>query len=84
MSPVSRSAPVAPADDLYGHDFHLWSRLQAVLLEEGRFGELDLANLIDEVRALGASERREIRNRLGVLLMHLLKWRFQPERRSSS
>ena len=80
--PVQTSTPsIAPSHD---EDFHLWTHEQASLLEERRFDELDLGNLIDEVRALGASEKREIRSRLSVVLMHLLKWRYQPGRRSSS
>ena len=74
----------AMLDHLHDEDLFLWSHEQAMLLEQKRFGELDLANLIDEVRSLGSSVKREIRNRLAVLLMHLLKWRHQPGRRSSS
>lgn len=76
--------PGATLDHLHDEDLFHWSQEQAKLLEEKRFGELDLINLIDEVRALGASEKREIRNRLAVLLMHLLKWCHQPGRHSSS
>ena len=69
---------------LYDRDLALWSQEQARLLEQRRFAELDLQNLIDEVKSVGSSDKREIRNRLEVLIAHLLKWRFQPGRRSSS
>ena len=66
----------------YDHDYHAWLTRQAVLLAERRFAELDLDNLIDEIQALARSEKREIENRLNVLLVHLLKWQYQPAQRS--
>ena len=71
-------------NSLYDRDLALWSQEQARLLEQRRFAELDLCNLIDEVKSLGRSDKREIRNRLEVLIAHLLKWRFQPGRRTPS
>ena len=81
---MSHAVSVSPADSLYEQDFLLWSQEQARLLEEQRFGELDLENLIDEVRSLGNSDKREIRSRLEVLITHLLKWQYQPGRRTRS
>ena len=81
---MSHVRSASPADDLYEHDLVLWSHEQARLLEERRFGELDLDHLIDEVRSVGSSERREIRKRLSILIAHLLKWRYQPGRRTNS
>jgi DNA-binding transcriptional regulator YdaS (Cro superfamily) len=66
----------------YEHDYHAWLMRQAALLAEQRFAELDLDNLIDEIQALARSEKREIENRLNVLLVHLLKWTHQPAQRS--
>ena len=66
----------------YEHDYHAWLMRQAALLAEQRFAELDLDNLIDEIQALARSEKREIENRLNVLLLHLLKWTHQPAQRS--
>ena len=66
----------------YEHDYHGWLTQQATLLAERRFAELDLDNLIDEIQALARSEKREIENRLNVLLVHLLKWAHQPAQRS--
>ena len=68
----------------YDQDFYAWSREQAALLRTGRYGELDIDHLMEELESMGARERRELINRLKVLLAHLLKWRFQPERRSRS
>ena len=67
----------------YDSDFHLWSQTQAALIREGRIGEIDLVNVAEEIESLGRSDRREIRSRLVVLLMHLLKWQFQPAKRKA-
>ena len=69
---------------LYDSDFYAWTQEQARLLRQRRFSELDLANLVDEVESVGASDKREIRNRIEVIIAHLLKWKYQPGRRSSS
>ena len=81
MSRAARKPP--PADDLYETDFYLWTQAQAALLRARRFAELDLAHLVEEVESVGGSEKREIRNRLSVLIGHLLKWTYQPGNRSS-
>ena len=69
---------------LFEDDFFLWTREQARLLRERRFDELDLENLIDQVESVGGSERREVRNRMAVLVAHLLKWKYQPGNRTPS
>lgn len=84
MSQTSSSDSAGSVEGAYERDILSWARDQARLLEEGRFGELDLANLIEEVSSVGGSDRREIESRLGVLILHLLKWRYQPGRRTPS
>jgi hypothetical protein len=69
---------------LYDRDFVGWTEQIAAALRRGDWAALDVANLIEEVEALGKSDRRAIKSRLEVLLMHLLKWQFQPEQRSRS
>jgi hypothetical protein len=69
---------------LHHQDFYTWTHQQAELLRAGRFNELDTEHLIEELASMGARERRELGNRLAVLLAHLLKWQYQPERRDSS
>jgi hypothetical protein len=68
----------------YETDVVAWAHAQANLLRAGNFAALDTAHLAEEIEAMSAKEKRELRNRLAVLLMHLLKWQFQPERRSDS
>lgn len=69
---------------LYETDFYRWTIEQSERLRLGQFNELDLANLAEEIASLGRQERRELENRLGVLIGHLLKWEYQPEKRTRS
>ena len=68
----------------YETDFHQWIEEQSDLLRAGRLGQLDITHLVEELESMSARERRELINRLAVLLAHLLKWEFQPERRCTS
>lgn len=68
----------------YEQDFYAWTIDQATSLRQQKWESLDLPNLIEEIESLGRQERRELRNRLGVLVGHLLKWQYQPARRSKS
>ncbi len=69
---------------LYDTDFYAWTQEQAVLLQAGQWEQLDVANIIEEIVGLGRQERRELENRLIILLGHLLKWQYQPDLRSKS
>lgn len=68
----------------YQHDILAWANEQAAFLRAGRFDLLDIDHLAEEIEDVGKSEQRELMSRMAVLLMHLLKWRYQPERRGSS
>jgi hypothetical protein len=68
----------------YDDDFFAWTQEQARLLRTGELTDVDVENLAEEIESVGRSDRREIRNRLTVLLSHLLKWQFQPKRRGAS
>ncbi len=68
----------------YELDFHAWAQEQAALLRAGRVSDIDATHIAEEIEALGRIERRELTSRLSVLLLHLLKWSFQPERRGRS
>lgn len=71
-------------DTGYDTDIVAWANEQARLLRAGRFDLLDLEHIAEEIEDVGKSERREIVSRMAVLLAHLLKWRYQPERRGNS
>lgn len=70
--------------DLYERDFYAWSEHQAALLRAGNAAAADLAHIAEEIESMGRSERRELINRLAVLLLHLLKWNAQPALRGTS
>ena len=63
---------------LYEQDYYSWTQEQADLLQAKRFEHVDIEHLVKELQLMGARERRELLSRLRVLLMHLLKWQYQP------
>jgi len=73
-----------PTPSLYDQDFYAWANQQAALLREGKLAAADIAHIAEEIESMGRSEKRELVNRLAVLLLHLLKWRFQPAMRGNS
>src|SRR5215203_438034 len=68
----------------YDVDVFRWSQEQAEALKQGDIKTLDWPHLAEEIESVGISQKRELRNRLKLLYNHLLKWAYQPERRSSS
>ncbi|RBP10538.1 uncharacterized protein DUF29 [Roseiarcus fermentans] len=68
----------------YQSDLYEWTKEQADALRRRAPNSLDWDNLAEEIESLGTSQRSEIRSRLKVLLVHLLKWRHQPELRCGS
>ena len=69
---------------LHDLDFYAWTQQQVDLLKSGNLADVDFKHLIEEIESMGASERRELINRLAVLLAHLLKWHYQPSFRGRS
>ncbi|GAB4232165.1 MAG: DUF29 domain-containing protein [Stanieria sp.] len=69
---------------LYDQDFYAWTIATAKALRERDLTNLDWDNLIEEIESLGRQEKRELVNRLIILVMHLLKWQYQPNKRSRS
>lgn len=72
------------ASQLYETDFYAWTLEQAKLLKQGQLNQLDVLNLIEEIESLGKREKQELRNRLGILIGHILKWQYQSDKRSNS
>ena len=62
---------------LYDQDYSTWAAKTAELLRQGRFSELDLDHLVEELDDMGKSQRHELVSRLRVLIAHLLKWQYQ-------
>ncbi len=72
------------AMNLYESDFYAWTLEQAKLLKKKDFSHIDLMHLVEEVEDMGNRHADELQSRLEKLLMHLLKWEFQPDRKSKS
>jgi hypothetical protein len=68
----------------YETDYAGWAGEQATLLRAGALDRLDLEHLVEELESIMGNEHREIYRRLIVLIANLLKWQFQPDRRSNS
>lgn len=73
-----------PIDTLYERDFHAWLNDQAAKLRARSHNDIDWDNLAEEVEDVGRNQKHQIAKRLGVLLMHLLKWEYQASRRGHS
>jgi len=68
----------------YQTDFYAWTQQQAKLLRNKEIDRIDWCNLAEEIEDMGRSEKRQLESRLEILIMHLLKWQFQPNFRSRS
>jgi hypothetical protein len=82
--PEMNSKDTILTSSLYETDFYAWTQEQASLLRKHQWSELDLLNLIEEIESLGKQQRQELRNRLSVLIGHLLKWEYQSSMPSRS
>ncbi len=84
QTPETKQIPQINSQSLYDTDFYAWIQEQAKLLKDREWSQVDLPNLIEEIESLGKQQRAELRNRLKVLIGHLLKWEYQAGRRSRS
>jgi hypothetical protein len=75
---------MAAIDHNYESDFYAWANEQAALLRDGRLAEADIEHIAQEIESMGKTEKRELVARLTILLLHLLKWKFQPNLRGRS
>jgi hypothetical protein len=82
---VEVKEPLMPRNSVaYDEDFFAWTQEQARLLRAGEFSQMDVENVAEELESMGRSDKRELRSRLVLLIMHLLKWQYQPGFRSRS
>ncbi len=72
-----------PTITLYEQDFYLWLEQTAELLKAGQLEKLDIPHLIEEIESMGRSEKQALRSNLEVILVHLLKYKYQPDKRSN-
>jgi hypothetical protein len=68
----------------YERDFYGWIQHHIDLLKQGKWADIDTEILIDELESMAKRDRRELTSRLMILIAHLLKWLFQPDKRSGS
>ena len=71
-------------NSFYDHDFYAWTQAQAEALRSYQPSWMDWENAAEELESMGKRDRREVESRVGVILMHLVKWQWQPEKRTHS
>lgn len=82
---MSTAVPLpSPQSESYDADFYAWTRATANLLRQRRFAEIDVAQLAEELEDMGKRERRALESHIRNVTLHLLKWRYQPEKRGAS
>ena len=81
---ATQLARPAPEPSTYDDDFYGWCLEQAALVRAGQLGELDRENVAEELESLGNEQAHALRSAYRVLLIHLLKWQYQPGKRSRS
>jgi hypothetical protein len=79
-----QTSQVSNQPQLYDQDYYLWLKTTQEQLATGDFSALDIANLVEEVADRGKSEKRSVESNLTILMMHLLKYQYQPQKRSNS
>jgi hypothetical protein len=84
VTQLDKPAPETDCAGSYEHDFYSWTLAQAAALRAGTLSDLDLANLAEEIEDLGRQEFNQLAGAYRVILVHMLKWDHQPQRRSRS
>jgi hypothetical protein len=80
-----KSAPADARDGArYERDLYSWAVEQAALLRAGRLAEVDALSLAEEIDDVGSKQYDKLQSALRLILLHLLQWDHQPERRSRS
>lgn len=74
----------ASQKNLYDRDFVGWVKTTVEQLRDQNYADVDWSNLIEEMEDLSRQERKSLKSHLVVLLLHLLKWQYQPQHRSGS
>ncbi len=78
------ASPRHPDPCLYDEDFYAWAMATSALLRQQRFAEIDIVHVAEELEDMGKRERRALESYIRNVTLHLLKWRYQPEKRGSS
>ena len=81
---ATQLSSITDTKNLYNRDYYLWLSYTAQLIKDGKFSEIDAANLIEEIEDMGRSEKRAVKSNLIILLLHLLKYKYQPAKKTNS
>jgi hypothetical protein len=69
---------------LYHRDYYHWLETTIRQLKNQAFDQVDWSNLVEELEDMGRSQKRAVYSNLKIVLLHLLKYKYQPEKRSNS
>ena len=82
---MNTAASIPSAEtSLYDADFHDWILTTVTLLRQRRFADIDVEHLVEELEDMAKRERRALESHIRNVTLHLLKWRYQPDKRGSS
>ncbi|MFN5565640.1 MAG: DUF29 domain-containing protein, partial [Pseudanabaena sp.] len=69
---------------VYEQDYLMWLEMTSEQLRTGKLENLDIENLLEEIEAMARKEKVALESNLEILLMHLLKYQYQVNKRTSS
>lgn len=69
---------------LFEEDETAWREATIANLAAGKLNEVDFVNVAVSLIEMSKSEQRSVRSHVIVLMTHLLKWKWQPKKRSRS
>ena len=67
--------------ELYEQDVYAWAQTTAMLIRAGKWHEVDTARVAEEVESVAIHQKHALGSHLKNLVMHLLKWHYQPSGR---
>ena len=84
MSSTLQHGSTASSTRRYEEDVAAWAADTALAIRQGRWQDVDFAAVAEEIESVGISEKHTLRSALKILLLHLLKQRYQPGKASLS
>jgi len=81
---LQQASTTADLAALYDEDFFAWTERNAELLRSGHVSDADIAHIAEEIEGQGQLDTKEMYRRVRAVLVYLLKWQLQPEKRPRS
>ena len=81
---IATEAQKSSEPALYDRDYLAWVETTLQRLKQKDYDSVDWDNLIEEISDMSRSEKRRLTGNLIIVLLHLLKWQYQFDRRSRS